>query len=131
MWQRPTRRSIAGWRAAARRSFRASRRAPAEVFERIHAAGGIASLAHPVLVAPRRVAAWLRRGRPRRARGVPQRPRRGGDASLPGDGRRLGLAVTGGSDYHGDESHGSGGPGSVSLPRDAFEQLKKRLRFTS
>jgi hypothetical protein len=31
--------------------------------------------------------------------------------------------VSGGSDYHGDESHG-GGPGSVSLPRERFDQLK-------
>ena len=36
----------------------------------------------------------------------------------------LGLAVSGGSDFHGDEMHGPGGPGSVSLPRDAFDRLK-------
>jgi len=36
---------------------------------------------------------------------------------------RLGLAVSGGSDFHGDESHGSGQPGSVSLPREEYERL--------
>ena len=35
---------------------------------------------------------------------------------------KVGIAVTGGSDYHGDTSHGS--LGGVSLPRDAFEQLR-------
>ena len=37
---------------------------------------------------------------------------------------RLGLRVSGGSDYHGDQSHGRGGLGSVSLPRERFDQLK-------
>ena len=37
---------------------------------------------------------------------------------------RLGLAISGGSDYHADESHGSARPGSVSLPADAFDQLR-------
>jgi predicted metal-dependent phosphoesterase TrpH len=35
----------------------------------------------------------------------------------------LGLAVTGGSDFHGDASHGGADPGSVSLPRDAYDRL--------
>ena len=37
---------------------------------------------------------------------------------------RLGLKVSGGSDFHGDDSHGPGGPGSVALPRQRFDQLK-------
>jgi 3',5'-nucleoside bisphosphate phosphatase len=102
--------------------------APAEIFARIHEAGGIASLAHPGLLAHDE---WL--------------PLFAGDGldaleayhtdhdasatrhyiALAG---RLGLAVTGGSDYHGDPSHGPGGPGSVSLPPDQFERLKARRK---
>ena len=40
--------------------------------------------------------------------------------------RRLGLAVSGGSDYHGDDSHGPKNPGSVSLPPEEFERLVQR-----
>ncbi|MEP7309537.1 MAG: PHP domain-containing protein [Acidobacteriota bacterium] len=35
---------------------------------------------------------------------------------------KAGIAVTGGSDYHGDASHGA--LGDVTLPRDAFERIK-------
>jgi hypothetical protein len=35
----------------------------------------------------------------------------------------LGLAVSGGSDYHADDAHGGGGPGKVSLPRVDYERL--------
>ena len=42
--------------------------------------------------------------------------------------QRLGLAVSGGSDFHADESHGAAHPGSVSLPRDAYEQLARLKR---
>jgi predicted metal-dependent phosphoesterase TrpH len=102
--------------------------APAEIFERIHEAGGIASLAHPGLVGHDE---WL--------------PLFAGDGldaleayhpdhdasatrhyvALAG---RLGLLVSGGSDYHGDLSHGAGSPGAVSLPQDQFERLKARRR---
>ena len=102
--------------------------APAEIFERIHGAGGIASLAHPGLVGHDE---WL--------------PLFAGDGldaleayhsdhdasatthyvTLAG---RLGLLVSGGSDYHGDPSHGPGSPGAVSLPQDQFERLKARRR---
>ncbi len=40
--------------------------------------------------------------------------------------QRLELGVSGGSDYHADESHGAAHPGSVSLPRRAFDQLRER-----
>ena len=35
----------------------------------------------------------------------------------------LGAAVSGGSDYHGSESHGPDRPGAVSLPREEYERL--------
>jgi predicted metal-dependent phosphoesterase TrpH len=102
--------------------------APAEVFERIHASGGIASLAHPGLV--------------KRDDWLPEFAATGLDAlevyhtnhdatataRYRNEAARLGLAVSGGSDFHGDESHGSGQPGSVSLPREDFERLKHLKR---
>jgi hypothetical protein len=38
----------------------------------------------------------------------------------------LGIAVSGGSDYHGDPRHGGRSIGDVSLPRDAYDRLKAR-----
>jgi predicted metal-dependent phosphoesterase TrpH len=98
---------------------------PAEVIARIHGAGGIASLAHPVHLEHDE---WI-----------------GGFADSGLDALEayhtdhdeaatnrylalalgLGLAISGGSDYHGDESHG-GAPGNVALPREAYERLKAR-----
>jgi predicted metal-dependent phosphoesterase TrpH len=99
---------------------------PEEVFARIHEAGGIASLAHP--------------GPMRRDERIPGYADAGLDAieahhsdHEPADverylalAARLNLAVSGGSDFHADDEHGGGGPGSVSLPRERFEELKQR-----
>ena len=96
---------------------------PADVFARIHDAGGIASLAHPVLL---KHDEW-----------IPAYAAAGLDAleayhsdhdaaatthylALAG---RLRLAVSGGSDFHADAAHGGGGPGKVSLPRVYYERL--------
>jgi predicted metal-dependent phosphoesterase TrpH len=101
--------------------------APEEVFERIHASGGIASLAHPVLV---KHDEWL-----------PQFAKNGLDAlevyhtdhdelttaHYLGIAKTLRLGVSGGSDYHADDAHGGGGPGRVSLPQKHYEGLL-RLR---
>jgi predicted metal-dependent phosphoesterase TrpH len=101
---------------------------PAEIFARIHEAGGIASLAHPGLVAHDE---WL----PLFAGDgldALEAYHSGHDASATRHyvalADRLGLAVTGGSDYHGDPSHGPGSPGAVSLPPDQFERLRARRR---
>jgi predicted metal-dependent phosphoesterase TrpH len=99
---------------------------PAEVFTRIHASGGVASLAHPGLLA--------------RDELIPGFVRSGLDAleahhirHTPDDtnrylaiARQHDLAVTGGSDYHAEPSHDVGGPGCVSLPPEAFQRLKDR-----
>lgn len=101
---------------------------PAEVFARVHEAGGIASLAHPVLV---KHDEW-----------IPVFAAAGLDAieAYHSDhdaadtarylacARELSLLVTGGSDYHADEEHGGGGPGSVSLPREHFDRLLAHCR---
>lgn len=95
---------------------------PAEVFAVVHDAGGLVSLAHPVLV---KHDEW-----------IPAFAKQGLDAveafhsaQAPDDTRRyqmiardLNLLVTGGSDFHGNE-HGGGGPGSVVLPRAEFQRL--------
>jgi predicted metal-dependent phosphoesterase TrpH len=99
---------------------------PAEVFDRIHDANGIASVAHPGLLARDE---WL-----------PDFARAGVDAfeayhtEHDADqtahylalAARHGVLVSGGSDFHGDDSHGGAGPGSVALPRDAYERLYQR-----
>jgi len=99
---------------------------PSEVIGIIHAAGGVASLAHPVLVQHDE---W-----------IPELADAGLDAleafhpdhSADDTSRYLGLAadlgllVTGGSDYHGDADHGGGGPGTVNLPPEHFERLLAR-----
>ena len=98
---------------------------PEEVFARIHEAGGIASLAHPARVShddwiPGFAAAGLDALEAYHSD-------HGKDATCRylDMADQLGLAVSGGSDFHGDdEYHGPGGPGSVALPRDRFDHLK-------
>ncbi len=99
---------------------------PHEVLRQIHEANGIASLAHPGLLG--------------RDDLIPDLARTGLDAleayhskHRPDDvlryvmlADRLGLAVSGGSDYHADPSHGAVGVGGVSLPRELYETLKAR-----
>lgn len=101
---------------------------PADVIAQIHAAGGLASLAHPALV--------------ERDEWIDELARSGLDAleayhseHTPDDtaryvaaAARLGLLVTGGSDFHGDPAHGPAQPGVVSLPRHEFDRLAARVR---
>jgi predicted metal-dependent phosphoesterase TrpH len=99
---------------------------PAEVIEIVHGAGGIASLAHPVLI---RNDAQIP---PLIDAGLDAIEAYHSDHSEADTTRYLSLArssnllVTGGSDYHADSEHGGGGPGSVSLPRPEYERLKAR-----
>jgi predicted metal-dependent phosphoesterase TrpH len=98
---------------------------PEEVFDRIHAAGGLASLAHPVLLG--------------RDDLIPAYAENGLDAlevyhsdhdeaataHYLAMARSLGLGISGGSDYHADDAHGGGPPGRVSLPREHYEDLER------
>jgi predicted metal-dependent phosphoesterase TrpH len=98
---------------------------PAEVIARIHQAGGIASLAHPIHLGHDE---WIRGFA---ECGLDALEAYHTDHDEAATNRYLalavglGLAISGGSDYHGDESHG-GPPGSVALPSDAYERLKAR-----
>ena len=105
-----------------------ARRAPSPetVIDLIHDAGGIAALAHPGLVGHDE---W-----------IPPMADAGLDAlevyyiehspemtvHYRVLAERLGLAMSGGSDYHGDPSHGPARPGLVSLPEAAYAGLKLR-----
>jgi predicted metal-dependent phosphoesterase TrpH len=96
---------------------------PGEVIARIHDAGGIASIAHPGLL--------------KRDEWLPDFVRADLDAievyhtdhDAPATARyaafakKFGLGVTGGSDYHADQSHGAAALGSTSLPREEYDRL--------
>ena len=104
---------------------------PISVVEAVHEAGGVASMAHP--------------GVTRRDDLIRTLVDRGLDAievyhsdhspqdeqSYKGIASRLGILVTGGSDFHGDEpglrSH-RGTLGVVSLPPEAFVKLEQKAR---
>ncbi len=99
---------------------------PEQVFQQIHSAGGVASLAHPGLL--------------RRDQWIADFAASGLDAleayhthhdaeaidRYCAIAHGLGLCRSGGSDYHADASHGSAHPGSIALPADAFDQLRER-----
>jgi len=99
---------------------------PADVFARVHASGGIASLAHPgLLVRDELIPEFARAGLDALEAHHSKHTSDDTDRYLA-MARSYGLAVTGGSDYHADPSHDRGGVGSVSLPREAFQVLKDR-----
>jgi len=103
-----------------RRSLR-----PAEAIRLIRQAGGVAILAHPgLLVEEDRVRGLVAEGlqglevhHPIHSLQARQRLQ---DLAL-----RLGLLVTGGSDYHGPDRHHSVGFGDVLLPADTLERLRQ------
>ena len=97
-----------------------------EVAAIVRAAGGVASLAHPALMnrdesIPEFVAA-----------GLPAIEVWHSDhdaaatARYEATARRLGLGMSGGSDFHADHSHHASGFGTVTLPLHAFEELESR-----
>jgi predicted metal-dependent phosphoesterase TrpH len=113
------------WLSLGRPAFVPRRGAtPEAVIGQLHEAGGIASIAHP---GPLGRDEWL-----------PQFVDAGLDAieAYHSDhdavttlryrefADKVGIAVTGGSDFHADSSHGGRTVGCVSLPRAAFERLK-------
>lgn len=95
----------------------------AEVIGAIHAAGGLASLAHPrISVDDARLAPLCEQGLDAIEAFHPEH--------APADTARylavaatLGLLVTGGSDFHGDAAHGAT-PGAVNLPLEQWTALR-------
>lgn len=104
---------------------------PEEVVAIIAGAGGISSLAHPgllghdELIAPM-VRAGLHALEAYHSTHTPEIVRR-----YLGLAERHGLAVSGGSDFHGDESHDAEGLGRIGLPAQAFEGLRARAGLTA
>ncbi len=100
--------------------------APEEVFAEIHRAGGIASVAHPGLVCRDEwIPAFVDGGLDAIEAYHSDHDRASTDRYLA-IAERLGVAVSGGSDYHGDPSHGSSDLGSIALPPEAFARLEAR-----
>ena len=114
------------WLSPGRPGFVAREGAPPdEVIAQIHGAGGVASLAHPGLL---RRDEWIAGLASSGLDAIEVYHSNHDDAAAHryrSIADRLGLSVSGGSDYHADESHGAA-PGSVSLPSADFDQLRDR-----
>ena len=100
---------------------------PVDVIALIHEAGGIASLAHPGLTGHDEwIASMAAAGLDAlEVYYVEHSPQLTTHYRVLAE--RLGLGMSGGSDYHGDPSYGPARPGSVWLPDQAFEELKRKL----
>ena len=101
---------------------------PDDVVARIHDAGGLASLAHPALIDDDRWIPELARAGLDAIEAYHSKHDREATARYLAMAGALGIAVSGGSDFHGDPAHGPPAPGSVSLPRQEFERLVCRKR---
>ena len=99
---------------------------PKEVFRQIHDAGGLASLAHPVLMKRDEwLAGFVRDGLD--ALEVYHPDHVDSDvARYLAAAKDLGVLITGGSDFHGDEAHRTARLGGVTLPRRHFDRLVER-----
>ena len=103
---------------------------PEAVIDMLHRAGGLASVAHPgKRGAGSRIQALAEAGLDAIEAYHPDH-----DATLVQQcldlARRLDLVVTGGSDFHGEPTHGLE-PGSVTLPAADWERLQARRRTAS
>jgi predicted metal-dependent phosphoesterase TrpH len=120
-----TRDAFDRWLATGRPAFvPRSGASPVDVIDIVHAAGGLASLAHPGQTqVDARIATYAEAGLD--AIEV-YHPDHGADAIERY--RRIAmqqkLLVTGGSDFHGDEEHGCE-PGAVTLPMDEWSRLRQ------
>jgi hypothetical protein len=99
---------------------------PPEVVARIHDTGGIASLAHPGLVGHDEWIAGFAAAGLDAIEAYHSEHDAETTARYLAAAARLGLDVSGGSDYHADDSHGPAHPGSVALPRDHYDRLLAR-----
>ena len=99
---------------------------PAQVVALIHQAGGIAAVAHPALLGhdewlPPLAAAGLDAIEVYYSDHSPEMTIHYSELAS-----RLGIGASGGSDYHGDPSHGPERPGQCVLPEEAFADLCRR-----
>jgi hypothetical protein len=99
---------------------------PADVIAHLHAAGGVASLAHPVLVGHDEWIAGFAEAGLDAVEAYHSKHDEATTAHYLKMADALDLAVSGGSDFHGHETHGPDRPGAVALPQAAFERLARR-----
>ena len=121
--------AFALWLSRGRPGFVAREGAPPEeVVARIHEAGGIASLAHPGLL---KRDSWIAGFAGAGLDALEAHHTEHAAATIVryrAMAEQLSLVVSGGSDYHADESHGAAHPGSTALPAEDFARLKARLK---
>src|SRR5262245_47662041 len=104
---------------------------PEDVIAQIHGAHGLASIAHPGLI---KRDEWLADFAAAGADAFEVfHPDHDADATARyfAFAQRFGVAVTGGSDYHADDSHGAPAPGAASLPREHYDRLRATSRATA
>ena len=99
---------------------------PNEVVRLIASAGGVASFAHPGLLGHDELVPDLVASGLGAIEAFHSEHDRATSARYVRLAREHGLAVTGGSDYHGGDSHGSA-PGIMTLPEEEFERFRIRL----
>jgi predicted metal-dependent phosphoesterase TrpH len=104
---------------------------PAEVIARIHDANGVASLAHPVVLGHDEWIEGLVSEGLDALEAYHSEHDYAATARYVAMASAMGIAVSGGSDFHGDPTHGPANPGAVSLPGDAYEKLvrQKQVRL--
>src|SRR5262245_10682754 len=119
-----TREAFDRWLATDRPAFVPRRGVPpVDVIDIVHAAGGLASLAHPGQTeVDARIAAYAEAGLDAIEVYHPDHDAAASDRYRT-IASRLDLLVTGGSDFHGDADHG-GEPGTVALPLDDWIRLR-------
>jgi hypothetical protein len=99
---------------------------PAAVTSCIHDAGGVASIAHPGLLDRDDWLDQFARDGVDALEAFHSKHDERATAHYLALSARLGLAVSGGSDYHADDSHGPEQLGAVSLPREHYDRLSAR-----
>lgn len=100
---------------------------PEEVVALISRAGGLASLAHPVLLRNDPLIPRLARSGLHALEVYHSDHDAEATVHYARMARDLGLAVSGGSDFHGDGVHRNSFIGSATLPADEFNALRARL----
>ena len=96
---------------------------PADVIAYIHDAGGVASIAHPILL---RRDAWIADLVANGLDALEAYHSKHDPAAVErylAMAASLHISVTGGSDFHGHNTHGPFAPGSTSLPKAAYDAL--------
>jgi predicted metal-dependent phosphoesterase TrpH len=97
---------------------------PSEVVATIARAGGVASLAHPGLLGHDELIPDLARGGLHALEAYHSDHSPDTTAKYLSLAAALRLAVSGGSDYHGPESHHAAGLGEVALPKEHYVRLR-------